>query len=429
MGPSASLQRVGLRANAARPAIRDERNNNAEFMLEAIQTDRKAIHNIGSTLKNDPEFMLKAIQANRDAIYGIGNALKGDSTFMLKAIQANYSAIYDISTTLKNDPEFMLAAVKVNRIAIYQIGDILKDDPQFMLSVLGGVFSTDLTSMSERLKNDPEFMLQAIQTNQNAVHYIGDTLKDQSEFMLEAIKENYFALSLIGNTLKDSADFMLSLLEAGYFGLHLASERLKNDADFMLKAIQKDRSGARYISDTLKDDPVFMLSLLREMGYRAVQRLASERLKNDLNFMCAAGKIDRLSWSYAGPTLGKDGELLLSLMGEYPSAVYAADPELCNDENFMLAAARINSFNLYSIGSALREKIYPADPERGLEEEGFLRRVFAILDRENEARKSGATVADLTFQEWHRHPSFVLSPRPLHQREARSASSGSDSGS
>lgn len=255
--------------------------------------------------------------------------------------------------------------------------------------------------------DDFNSMVEALEKNPRACFAASPRLKNDKSFMLIAIGKDWTACHYAGNLLKEDPEFMLSAVRAKFSNIKEASSRLKSNPEFMLEAIKENLNVLPHMSDSLKDNPIFMLNLVREVGAYALSQ-ATDRLKDDLAFMSAAGDIDPQVYRRAGPTLRRNPAFLLRLIAKDPRAVHAADPELLDDANFVFAAGRICLLNLYAAGDALRAKKYPADPLRRLQRENFIHRAQTILARESQARQSGATVADLTFQEWHRHPSSAL---------------------
>ena len=151
------------------------------------------------------------------------------------------------------------------------------------------------------LRKDPDFMLEAVSRDILLFVHVSKELKEDPAFVLKVMERfspskkidvlrMFRSRSWISNKSSSNRDFMIPIVRDPRFGLRavefIASEKLKADQEFMLEVLRM--RGLRAIvhaSDDLKANDKFMLEVLRIMkGVDAIVQ-ASDNLKADQEFM------------------------------------------------------------------------------------------------------------------------------------------------
>lgn len=284
----------------------EEQKDNEEFMLKLIKKDYFNIRYASDRLKNDSDFILKAIKSSDEGFKCLAFAtdeLKANKEFILKIYKkvGNYTFAL-ASETLKCDKDFILKLLKYNYLDFAYVCYELRSDREFMQNAISENGET-IEFASYELRNDEEFILQAIEKNHLCFVYASDRLKNDKEFMLKAIGKNYMVIEHAKNMFRDDKDVILAALERDNFGLSLshASDRLRNDKEFMLKVADVNIKALKFLSDRLKNDSDFILKAF-EKDNRSLEYASSE-LKANKEFMAEINeKIEKniiLEYNYA----------------------------------------------------------------------------------------------------------------------------------
>ena len=207
-------------------------------------------------LKNNPKFIKKAIKVSPLIIQSIGKKLRKDKEFLLSIINKKtcMSGIFKIvSKELLDDTEFVLECSKYGNIAYY-MSHRLKDNEDVLLSILNKQ-NLSYCYASERLRNNASFMLKIIEREKIALEYVSDKLLCDKQFVIKVIditkgKTTYKYEQLF----LDDEDVMLKRLEYNKTALANASNRLKNDKNFILKSIKIYDKSLKYASKKIKQE-------------------------------------------------------------------------------------------------------------------------------------------------------------------------------
>ncbi|PIS00701.1 MAG: hypothetical protein COT84_06255, partial [Chlamydiae bacterium CG10_big_fil_rev_8_21_14_0_10_35_9] len=144
----------------------------------------------------------------------------------------------------------------------------------------------------------------------------------------------------------DDKDFMLDAIQQNARSFRFASERLKNDKDFILTAMGHDLfTGSlifKHASEKLKDDKDFMLAASQRSYLILID--ASERLRNDKNFMLAAIKKGGLPLQHASERLKDDKDIVLAAIRRYAPDLRWASERLQDDKDVVLTVIRQNIY-------------------------------------------------------------------------------------
>lgn len=284
----------------------EEQKDNEEFMLKLIKKDYFNIRYASDRLKNDSNFILKTIKASDEGFKCLAFAsdeLKADKEFIMKIYKkiGNYTFAL-ASETLKCDKDFILRLLKFNYLDFAYIWYELRSDREFMLNAISENGET-IEFANYELRNDEEFMLNAIEKNHLCFVYASDKLRNDKEFMLKAIDKNFMVIEHAKNIFRDDKDIILTALERDSYGLSLshASDRLRDDEEFMLQVVDVNIKALKHLSDRLKNNSDFMLKAF-DKDNRSIE-YASNELKSNKEFMSRINeKIDEniiLEYNYA----------------------------------------------------------------------------------------------------------------------------------
>ncbi len=272
------------------PIFENELQNDRDFMMAAIEKDSFYFVFASDELKKDKEFLLKAIKKDDSCLGYASDKLKNDKEFMMKVIKKDSLCLAYVSNNLKKDKEFILQILAKQYLSFAFISEELRKDREFMLQAIKRNGET-VEYASEELRNDKDFMLQAISCNAICFPYASDKLKNNKDFVLQAIAINCAVIEHLKDIFRDDKDVILKLLEIDEYGIALlyASDRLKNNKEFMLQVVDINIKSLEYLGDKLRNDSDFILKAF-EKDSRSLE-YASDRLKNDEEFMLEINKI------------------------------------------------------------------------------------------------------------------------------------------
>lgn len=176
---------------------------------------------------------------------------------------------------------------------------------------------------------------------------------------------NYSLESTTSDELKNHKGFVLTCVKTCGGKLEFASKNLQNDKQVVLAAVQNSGSALRFASDTLKDDPEVVFTAVKEYSFPLL--FASSRLKNDKNFLMKCITLSEFIIQFAGEILLDDEEVILSainLYGDYP--LVFASQRLKNDKNFLFECLKLSKSCLRFASHKLQN-----DPQLLLEAKKF----------------------------------------------------------
>ncbi len=256
--------------------------------------------------------------------------LQNDFDVGLAAVRNNSFALEFVSSRLKNNLEIVRAACEHDPNFIRYAGLEVRDNKEFMLPLVKEFGGNIFKLASARLQNDLEIVCAACKHDPDLIQYTGLEARDNKEFMLPLVKE--FGGSIF----------------------KLASDRLRNDLEIARAACKHDPDLIQYTGLEARDNKEFMLPLVKEFG-GSIFKLASDRLRNDLEIARAACEHDPdLIWD-AGKEVRDNKEFVLLLVNRSPLIIDIVSPRLRNDLEIVLAACECDSSLIEFAGQEVRD--------------------------------------------------------------------------
>lgn len=114
----------------------------------------------------------------------------------------------------------------------------------------------------------------------------------------------------------------------------------KEQRELMNNKLIKNGEFIRFVEDIFKDDEEIMLLALKESKYKNpdLALYASERLRNNVNFIDKAMKINKHVFEYAGPNVKNNRSFVLKIIEENGELLKNASETLRNDEELVYIA-------------------------------------------------------------------------------------------
>lgn len=106
-------------------------------------------------------------------------------------------------------------------------------------------------------------------------------VENEKQIYLDSMQDPFYDTTKIPDYLKDDKYFLLTAYKREHFGMFaIASERLKDDKEFVLHVCKTYKESLSSVSDRLKDDKEVVLTCLKNNGDWL--QYASDRLKDDI---------------------------------------------------------------------------------------------------------------------------------------------------
>ena len=280
--------------------------------------------------------MLQVNEIDGRSLAYASDELKSNKDFILKAAEKSIWALAFATDDIRDDKEFVSKIVEVNSWTLKHASDRLKNDKEIVLKAIenDGWF---LAYASDKLRKDREFLAEAIHENEECLAFADDDLKEE---ILEEFDED----NDLTDEQKDNEEYMLKLIKNDYFDIRFASDRLKNDSNFILKAMKTGNSAFKclaYASDELRSNKDFIFNIFKKHG-SYIFSLVSESLKSDKEFILKLLKLEYICFAYIDYNLRNDKEFMMEAISINPETYEFASYELKNDKEFALQAIRKN---------------------------------------------------------------------------------------
>lgn len=135
-------------------------------------------------------------------------------------------------------------------------------------------------------------------------------------------------LMYLEKTFLDDKEFMEFLIERKNFFpvVYFASERLKNDKDFVLKAMKYSPYEYQYISDSLKNDPSLVLQIIEQYktsdkrnGLGSINVYAGKEIRNNKDVIVEMLKLNFFNYESFPKEMYKNYDVLYYMIKQYES--------------------------------------------------------------------------------------------------------------
>lgn len=269
----------------------EEERNDYDFMLKAVQSDGSNYQYASDELKEEWDIVYAAVKENSDAYQWIPDEYRDHATLALIALKQDDRYLEDIPEQLWRDEEFLKEALKLFGIQIMEdVPTTLKNDFDWMHGLIYKVPKNEVAEVvlyaSNELQSNSDFMLEAIDLDFDSIERVSGDLRKDPNFALAIIEnmQNFDVLDHVDEPILDDPEFFLAVLEGTEFNdrigiLGYASNRLRNDQNFMLEAFKIEEEALEYALEELKSSPTFMLKAIT-YDIKAIKYSSWELLKH-----------------------------------------------------------------------------------------------------------------------------------------------------
>ncbi len=199
-----------------------------------------------------------------------------------------------------------------------------------------------LKNAPEELRNDNKFMSQIVKRNAEALKWIGEGLNGNKAFILECMKEhNGMTLEHASSKWKDDEDVVLVAVDKKYgYGpssspLQFASDRLRNDKDFVMQCVKLESTSLQYASEQLRHDREYIMSVVKVKGL-TLQYVP--HFQNDIEIVTVAVMQDGHALQYASDELKNDKVIVMNAVMQHGWSLEFASKQLQNDKHVVTSA-------------------------------------------------------------------------------------------
>ena len=211
------------------------------------------------------------------------------------------SLLFDKTGYLILDRETLLNAVKQNWKVFNILPKYLQIEHEFLIAA-AMQDSSVLEAASSQFKDDMAIIEPIIYKYPMAMKYLGPQYTHNKKIALRAVQKDGRSLEFFSDDLKNDDDVVRTAVQDFGKALEFASERLRNNENIALDAIKNPVSGRRFVGKELMSKRSFILAATRQK--RCIVLLhAPDNIRNDMEFVQTAAKIDPHVWKYAGDAL------------------------------------------------------------------------------------------------------------------------------
>lgn len=213
----------------------------------------------------------------------------------------------------------------------------------------------DLSLAPEELRDNYEFVQKALKIDESNFEYASERLKSSQKFALDFIQNNSWEDSvrqLSGRELEErfggdsdhpeytKTEVIQRQSISGDFLEH-ASDEVRCDLQVLIEMVKHSNYQIKFAGDEAKNDPELMLAILEHTnGYECrFWHDISDKLKDDIDFIYQATKVNESVFECLPEELQDDKELALHAVGYHRQAVEGLSERLSDDIDIILAAS------------------------------------------------------------------------------------------
>ena len=357
---------IKLKILCSRSLPKTVKIDNEKLLREAAKNGASRIFQHASDRLLDDKDFVKFLLQNGSVCISylvdytlISKRLLDDEEIVKLIIKDNVKGFQYASDRLKDNEELVSSAIidgsdNFSEEAFEFASDRLKDDKEFILKFNREHNIQLLIFASDRLKDDKEVVIELSKKDPLQLHFASDRLQKDKDFIKEAIKiDTDFIFSVPKEPIIDDEETILYLIKNQSnpeILEHISKSYIFNNEEAVLDFIEKSRSIEilDYTSTGLKDNADFILKVLGL--HEDVMKYASDRLKNDKDFMLDAIMVASLSniLVYAPEELREDKDFMLKAINIDTDAFKYASADLRDSEGFLLDCIRANE-NILSV--------------------------------------------------------------------------------
>lgn len=211
------------------------------------------------------------------------------------------------------------------------------------------------------LMKDWDFTLLILTIEPNMLRFASAEFRQDKNLVLNAIKRSWSCFEFASAVLQNDKEFVIEALKSTRNEMQFSAipEELLKDKEVLLAGVRNHLGFSSYIPESFKDDiDIILNAILCDYGPMSLQRVSQDVLAK---MLITLAKINGCGyWAFRGlngrNSLPKEAALLaVQDEDNDPSILGLLPPELCDDEEIVLAAVR-KSCDFAPVSLRLREK-------------------------------------------------------------------------
>jgi hypothetical protein len=260
--------------------------------LEKIKT-KPFYLSIFDSWRNDKDFVLEALDFDKNAYFSAGHEAKKDDDIIEKTLLVN-----------SNSFEHLPLDCKKNKSIVKKV--LIKNGEMFKY-------------IDKELKEDEELVCLAAETFPNVWNLLSAEMKKNSKVIQSILRKNIQIFKKLSSEYKNNQDFLNIIIENDQFNADFLNGVHQDflTQDFLAQCIQKDSNALLYGTEKQKKDKKLILNLLRVSDVNLLKYVDKD-LKNDLDFMKKAIKIEPEAFKYGSLAIQNDKKIVLEVIQKNP---------------------------------------------------------------------------------------------------------------
>ena len=268
--------------------------------------------------RDDKELGLFIVSQEAHLLFWLSDRLKNDIDIISSALKHDHTSFPYISEQCRNDFSFIMQCLTVKRIS-----------PSIVFKSLGNDIINDFHSMSclmnaypepgmavycsTGLKSNTQFAQILLSIDGNNLQYLSDDIKNNKDFIMLAVSNNSNAIEYVADSFKDDLSLMYFLVSSSKRNtcLEFASDRIKNNQDFIEYATNISPNYLSFASLAINNDRTFLKKLITNNS--KIFNFISLEMKNDKEIIKHAIDIDYRLFSNVSLKSKDDIELIMYL--------------------------------------------------------------------------------------------------------------------
>ncbi len=196
-------------------------------------------------------------------------------------------------------------------------------------------------------KMEKKAAIELVRGNGKALKDLSDFLRGDKQVVMVAVEQTGFALEFATKELRDDEEVVFKALEC-YNDLEsenvfrFASDRLKNDRNFILRSLSENGFVLEFVPEHFRDDEEVVLTAITSIDYSSALHDASIRLKADRDFILKAVGLNGEVFCSVNEAFCDDEEVAIVAITDYPCAFKDVSARLRADKQFVLKAVSKN---------------------------------------------------------------------------------------
>ena len=245
--------------------------NNADFVLQVLDTYPYAEFTLGEKLVNDELFFKKLIKRKN-----ISHFLKQAHKNILNNIEIMLPFVhcaprfFDLcGEQIQQNNKLLFKIIKESPQVYEYMPEELKNNPEIIrFTIITNPYY--FSKMSESIRSDKNWAKFAISRNAPEVYeYISEELKNNHEFIRFTIKINPYYFSKMSESIRSDKSWAQFAISKRASSLSYVGDELKDDIELVLLAINKNKKMFMYAGEKIKqlvgnNEPVTFLTAYYE---------------------------------------------------------------------------------------------------------------------------------------------------------------------